>query len=180
VNEPEELHQRERVTLARILRPQGRRGEVAAEIFTSFPQRLTQLSSAYLWDGRTEPRRCAIRSCWLHKNQAVFHFEGSDSISDAEQLVGLQVQLPLEERAPLSRGQFYVTDLIGCEVWEQGAELLGRVRDVQLGTGTPVLAIDTPRGEILVPLAEEFCLRVDTAARRIEVRLPEGLRDLNR
>lgn len=173
-----------RVTLARIVRPRGRRGEVAAEILTDFPERLTRLTSAYLWDGRGEPRRCAIRSCWLHDGQAIFHFEGSDSISDAERFVGLEVQLPLEERMPLPAGRYYVTDLAGCDVWEQGAELLGRVREVQLTgentRGTPVLVVDTTRGELLIPLAEEICKRIDTAARRIEVRLPEGLRELNR
>jgi hypothetical protein len=46
--------------------------------------------------------------------------------------------------------------------------------------GTPVLEIETPDGELLVPLAQEICTKIDTAARRIEVILPEGLRDLNR
>jgi hypothetical protein len=47
-------------------------------------------------------------------------------------------------------------------------------------SGTPLLVIDTPQGELLVPLAEEICPRIDIAARRIEVALPEGLRELNR
>jgi 16S rRNA processing protein RimM len=173
-----------RMTLARILRPHGRRGEVAAEILTDFPERLTRLTAVYLWNGHGEPRRCAIRACWLHKGQAIFHFEGSDSIGNAEKFVGLEVQLPLEERLPLPAGHYYVTDLVGCEVWEQGTERLGCVRDVQFigenTRGTPVLVVDTPRGELLIPLAEEICVRIDTATRRIEVHLPEGLRDLNR
>lgn len=172
-----------RVTLARILRPRGRIGEVAAEILTDFPERLTRLASAELWDGRGEPRRVAIRACWLHKNQAIFHFEGSDSINDAEKFVGLEVQIPLAERVALPSGSYFVTDLIGCEVWEQGGARLGAVRDVQPTgenlPGTPLLVVKTPRGELLVPLAEEICVRVDVAARRIEARLPDGLRDLN-
>ncbi|HEV2305587.1 MAG TPA: hypothetical protein VGR93_08720, partial [Candidatus Acidoferrales bacterium] len=69
-----------RVTLARILRPQGRRGEVAAEILTDFPERLTKLKSALLWDGKHSPREAAIRGCWLSHSrggQAIFHFEES-------------------------------------------------------------------------------------------------------
>ena len=42
-----------------------------------------------------------------------------------------------------------------------------------------VLAVGTPEGELLIPLAAEICTRIDTQARRIEVRLPEGLRGLN-
>jgi len=181
------------VTIARILRPHGRRGEVAAEILTDFPERLKTLRSATLWDGRAEPRRVAVRSCWLSQSrggQAIFHFEGSDSISDAEKLTGLEVQIPLSERVKLSAGSYFVTDLIGCEVREKGgapageaSAKIGEVRDVQFTgedvAGTPILVINSPRGELLVPLAEEICVRVDVSARVIEVVLPEGLRDLN-
>jgi 16S rRNA processing protein RimM len=171
------------VTVARIVRPHGLRGETASEILTDFPERLKKLKFAFLWDGRGEPRCVRVQSCWLSPSrggQAIFHFEGSNSIDDARRLTGLQVQVPFAERAPLPKGTYYVTDLVGCEVW-QGATLLGCVREVQtLGGGTPLLVVETPSGgELLVPLAEEFCLRIDEVARRIEVRLPEGLLDLN-
>jgi len=178
--------------VARVVRPHGRRGEVAAEVLTDFPDRLTTLSSAALWDGHSAPRRVAVRSCWLrpprrpgqsHGGQAIFHFEGSDSISEAEKLTGLEVQIPLGDRLPLPAGSYYVTDLIGCAVGEQG-EVIGQVRDVQLTgeevAGTPILVVDSHKREVLIPLAEEICVRIDTAARQIEVVLPEGLRELNR
>lgn len=184
------------VTLARILRARGRQGEVAAEILTDFPERLTRLRQVWLWDGSAPPRRIHVRACWLHKEQAIFHFEGCDSISDAEKHRGLEVQVPLSERVALGPGRYYVSDLIGCGVIEgkEGEEVkdkapssstsLGVVRDVQFPgeetPGTPLLVVETKRGELLIPLAEEICVRIDVAARRIEVVLPEGLRDLNR
>ncbi|MFZ0639371.1 MAG: ribosome maturation factor RimM [Candidatus Acidiferrales bacterium] len=180
-----------RVTLARILRPQGRRGEVAAEILTDFPERLTRLNSALLWDGKNPPREAAIRKCWLSHSrggQAIFHFENSNSISDAEKLVGLEVQLPLAERVVLPEGSYYVTDLIGCEIFAgesdvAGSKKIGVVRDVQFTgegvRGTPNLVVDAQNGELLIPLAAEICRRIDTAGRRIEVVLPEGLLDSN-
>lgn len=175
------------VTVARVLRPQGRRGEVAAEILTDFPERLTNLASAILWDGQSEPRTAQVRSCRLTASrggQAIFHFAGSDSISDAEKLVGLEVQIPLSERAVLPAGSYYVSDLVGCEMREPNGAEIGRVRDVQFTgegmAGTPILVVDSARGELLIPLAQEICVNVDTGARRIEAVLPEGLRDLNR
>jgi 16S rRNA processing protein RimM len=176
------------VTLARIVRPQGRRGEVAAEILTDFPTRLATLREAYLWDGSSEPRCVAIRSCWLQKNRAIFHFAGCECIADAERLRGLDVQVPLADRAPLPAGRYYVSDLVGCEVWERGAPhgtggKVGTVRDVQFTGkdigGTPLLVLETAQGELLIPLAEEICTCIDTPARRIEVLLPDGLHDLN-
>jgi 16S rRNA processing protein RimM len=183
-----------RVTLARILRPHGRRGEVAAEILTDFPERLTKLPKALLWDERQKLlRETEIRSCWLSKSrggQAIFHFEGSNSISDAEKLVGLEVQVPLAERVLLPDGSYYVSDLIGCEVFEIRGEAaagssarIGDVHDVQFSgedvAGTPNLVINSVRGELLIPLASEICRRIDIVSRRIEVALPEGLVDLN-
>lgn len=180
-----------RVTVARILRPHGRRGEAAAEILTDFPGRLTQLKSALLWDGKNAPRDAAIRNCWLSQSrggQAIFHFEDSQSISDAEKLVGLEVQVPLAERVVLPVGSYYVSDLIGCEVFDAltsgGKEKVGVVRDVQVigedVAGTPILVVDSKNGELLIPLAVEICGSIDVATRRIEVVLPEGLLDLNR
>lgn len=167
------------------MRPHGRRGEAAAEILTDFPQRITQIKSALLWDGKAVPRRVAVRSAWLshsHGGQAILHFEGSDSISDAERLVGLEVQIPFADRMTLPAGSYYISDLAGCEVRENGAAI-GRVRDVQSTgedvAGTPILIVDSAGGEVLIPLAQEICVRIDTNAREIHVVLPEGLRDLN-
>ena len=172
------------VTLARILRPRGLRGEVAAEILTDFPERLPKLREVWLAGGQSAPRRVRVQRCWLSPGQggrAIFHFADVDSIEAANTLRGLEVQVPIEERAQLASGSYFVSDLIGCEVWEAGASTaLGSVRDVEFPGGAPLLAIDTDDGEVLVPLAAEFCVHIDVKAKRIEVTLPEGLRDLNR
>jgi 16S rRNA processing protein RimM len=193
------------VLVARILRARGNKGEVAAEILTDFPERLTRLKEIFVGnaDGKNEPRRMALKSCWLsqnHRGQAVFHFEGVDSISEAEKFRGLEVLLPFEQRVTLAAGQYFVSDLIGCSVFENPgsapivssspcslAEVpchLGTVRDVQFPgeeiSGTPLLEVETSGGEILIPLAVDICTNIDTNARRIDVILPDGLRDLNR
>ena len=144
-----------------------------------------------------------LKSCWLsqnHRGQAVFHFEGVQSISEAENFRGLEVLLPFEQRVMLPAGQYFVSDLIGCSAFEnpsslpvvssspcslaEAPSLLGTVRDVQFPgeeiSGTPLLEVETAHGELLIPLAVDICIKIDTAARRIDVVLPEGLRDLNR
>jgi 16S rRNA processing protein RimM len=173
----------ERLTLARLLRPRGIRGELAAEILTDFPDRLPKLREVWLWDGQSPAQRAEVLRCWLSPSrggQAIFHFAGVNSIEDAEKLRGLEVQIPLSQRTKLSAGTYYISDLVGCEVWDPATrEKLGVVRGVQ-AAGTPVLEVDAAEGELLIPLAMEICTKIDTAARRIEVVMPEGLRDLNR
>jgi 16S rRNA processing protein RimM len=190
--------------VARILRARGNKGEVAAEALTDFSERLTKLQEVFLADphGQGEPRRVGLKSCWLsqnHRGQVVFHFEDVNSISAAEKLRGFEVLLPFEQRVILPAGQYFVSDLIGCSVFESPAlkpilasspcslaeapALLGTVRDVQFTgeemAGTPLLEVDTSQGELLIPLAADICANVDPLARRIDVVLPEGLRDLN-
>jgi len=183
------------VLVARILRPRGNKGEVAAELLTDFPERLTKLREVFLGHVESGPRAHAVKSCWLsqnHRGQAVFHFEGVQSISDAEKLRGLEVFLPFEQRVALPLGQYFISDLMGCSVFEnakapgalaEAPALLGTVRDVQFTgegvSGTPLIVVDTSQGELLIPLAEDICTGIDIVARRIDVTLPEGLRDLN-
>ena len=173
------------VTLARILRPRGLRGEVAAEILTDFPERLPKLREVWLSDGRTPPRRVRLERCWLTPSrggQVIFHFADIDSVEQADALRGMEVQVPIGQRAELAAGNYFVSDLVGCEVWEQGAAAaLGSVRDVEFtGGAAPLLAVETKDGEVLLPLAADFCQRIDVRGKRIDVVLPEGLLDLNR
>lgn len=191
------------VTVARILRARGNKGEVAAELLTDFPDRLKGLHELFLFDGKSARRTSQLKSFWTDRNHpgfGVFHFEGISSINDAEKLRGLEIQIPFEQRVSLPAGKYFVTDLIGCSVFElpastpqvssspcslsQAPVLLGSVRDVffpgESQPGTPLLSVDTSSGELLIPLAEDICKKIDTTARRIEVLLPEGLRDPDR
>src|SRR5438046_8308901 len=133
-----------------------------------------------------------MKSCWLsqnHRGQAVFHFEGVDSISEAEKFRGMEVLLSFEQRVTLPAGQYFVSDLIGCSVFETPAtppvlssspcslgeapDLLGTVRDVQFPgeeiSGTPLLDVESSGGEILFPVAGAIGTRIATAGRRMDV-----------
>ena len=192
------------VALARVLRPRGNKGEVAAELLTDFPERIAAMKEVFLSDsaGTAEPRLAGLQSFWMDRNhpgQGVFHFEGCASISEAEKCRGMDVVIPFEQRVTLPAGKYFVSDLVGCSVFESSVEapvvssspcflasapaLIGTVRDVLMTgegvAGTPLLVVGAQGRELLIPLATDICTRIDPAARRIEVILPEGLRNLN-
>ena len=173
-------------------------------LLTDFPERLTKLKEVFVGkaEGKPEPYRIGLESCWIsqnHKGQGVFHFAGVASINDAEKFRGLDILLPFEQRVVLPEGQYFASDLIGCAVFETSPSVstvasspcslseapawLGTVVDVQFPgdeiRGTPLLEVNTAKGEILIPLATDICTRIDTTAQRIDVVLPEGLRDLD-
>lgn len=188
--------------LARILRPRGNKGEVIAELLTDFPERFSTVRQIYLRKNEDEPQAVALQQFWVDRNHpgmGIFHLAGCANISDAQKWRGYDVLLPLEQRVTLPAGQYFVTDLIGCTVFElpaaaarlsspacameEAPRVLGSVRDVyftgETVAGTPILQVETAAGELLLPLAEDICTRIDVAERRIEVRLPEGLSDVN-
>jgi 16S rRNA processing protein RimM len=170
------------VILARLVRPQGRIGEVLADILTDFPERFAERKRLFLVSSETsgEPvREVALERHWLHKGRVVLKFAGVDSISDAEALRGLLVAVPASERAELTDGSVYIGDLIGCGVFDvNAAKPVGVVADVDREAG--LLEVKTPGGEeALVPFAKAYLVRMDVAGKRIEMRLPEGLLDIN-
>jgi 16S rRNA processing protein RimM len=168
-------------TIARIRRPQGRRGEVAVELYTDFPERFeagTRVWLSKVGPAAGERREMELEDAWPHKGSLILKFAGVESISDAETLSGWEIQVPKEERIALEGSAVYLSDLIGCKIVERGVEL-GTIADVDDRVGTPVLMVSTPQGELLIPFAQEICRVVDTERRVVEVELPEGLRELN-
>ncbi len=169
------------LTVARLVKTQGRRGELAAQVLTDFPQRLLARQQVWLWNRKDEPRPMGVERIWPHKEFLVFQFAGCDSITAAKELLGLEVQIPRAEAAPLGPATFYQHELTGCRVVEQasGAEL-GRVGELQASSGATVLVVKTAAGkELLIPFAEEICRRIAPDEQLIEVVLPPGLRELN-
>jgi 16S rRNA processing protein RimM len=173
-----------------VLGPQGRRGEVLAELRTDFPERFEQRRKLWCLAKDEGRREFELEEHWFHKGGVVLKFAGVDSISDAERLAGCELQVPSVDRSELEAGSAYVSEIVGCEVWiDNGRQNLGRVSEVQFGGGeAPLLVVQLPamalpvpgrEKEVLVPFAEEFVKKFDPAERRIEMQLPEGLLDVD-
>ena len=124
-------------------------------------------------------RELKIEDAWPHKSYVVLKFAGVDSISEAELLLGSELQVPLAERAELESGAAYVSDLVGCAVFDQWREV-GAVKDVRFGAGeAPLLVVGAGSAEFEIPFAQAFLVSMDLEGKRIEMNLPEGLLDVN-
>jgi 16S rRNA processing protein RimM len=182
------------VWLARIRRPQGRKGEVFADILTDYPEKFAERRRLWLLAegvrvqaGRSAapaaPREVTLLNHWLHKGGVVLHFSGVDSITAAETLAGLIVAIPLAERASLDEDETYIGDLIGCALVDVASAepmIVGEIEDVDRTAGpVALLVVRGAAGEILIPFAKSYLRKIDLEARRVEMALPEGLADLN-
>ena len=185
--------------LAHLLRPQGRKGELLAELFTDFPERFEDRSRVFLakpeFTGpEADARSIAVTNHWLpvgrNHGRIVLSFDGIDSIDKAEELAGLDVLIPAIQRVELDDDAEYISDLIGCVVFDRASEI-GTVTGVEfpssadgarrLRDAAPLLTVETEAGEeILIPYVQSFLVALSTENRRIDMQLPEGLLDLNR
>jgi 16S rRNA processing protein RimM len=162
-----------------VVKTQGRHGEVAADILTDFPERFAQRRRVFALEQSGARRELRVENFWPHKERLVLKFAGVDSISDAEALVDCEIQIPREQRATLEAGSAYVGDLVGCMV-TTGGRAVGTVADVQFGAGeAPLLVVREGKQEYLIPLAQAYLRRIDTAAKRIEMELPDGMLELD-
>jgi 16S rRNA processing protein RimM len=186
-------------TVAQILRPQGRKGELLAELLTDFPERFETNKQVYLakpgFSGTApEARTAEVENFWLpvgrNEGRIVLHFAGIASIEAAEKLMGLDVLIPETERVELEDDASYISDLVGCVVYDQEAAI-GVVADVhfamtpdgarRLDEAAPLLEVEGLAGEeFLIPFAKSFLISLDVAAKKIVMQLPTGLLDINR
>ena len=174
------------ITLARVVKTQGRHGEIAAEMHSDVPGRfapgvkLFALPKMQDLKAQESRRELEVDDLWPHKGLVVLKFRGVDSMNDAELLIGSELQVPKAERADLEPGWNYVSDLIGCTVLDHAREI-GRIEDVQFGAGeAPLLIVANKAGKKFdVPFAEAYLEGVDTAQRQVRMNLPEGMLEIN-
>ena len=171
------------ITLAVVIKTQGRRGEVAVELHTGVPDRFRQDMRLWAVAKNGQRREVRVEDLWPHKSFLVLKFQGIETISDAEPLIGAELQLPWSERATLEPGWTYLSDLIGCTVFD-GQREIGQIEDVQFGAGeAPLLVVrgKEQRAKLPyeIPFAEAFLEKLDLEHKQVRMRLPEGLLEVN-
>lgn len=128
-------------------------------------------------------REVTIEDLWPHKSFLVLKFQGVDTINDAEPLVGAELQLPRSERAELEPGWTYLSDLVGCTVFD-GQREIGEIEDVEFGAGeAPLLVVrgKEQRGKLPyeIPFADAYLEKLDLERKEVRMKLPEGLLEVN-
>jgi 16S rRNA processing protein RimM len=168
----------ELIAVGRILRPQGRRGEVRVELLTDEPRRLGELSDCYLVPPEAgKPVR--IETVWFQGPVPVVKLAGTDSIDAARALAGRLLAIPRTAARPLAADRFYPFDLLGCAVRTPDGEALGVIADVNAGPAHDVWVVRTGERQWLLPAVTAMVERVDLENRVVVVTPPEGLVELD-
>ncbi|MGC1783091.1 MAG: ribosome maturation factor RimM [Acidobacteriaceae bacterium] len=171
--------------IACVIRPQGRQGEVLADILTDFPERFATTCEAFLRRGEgNAPSPVVLEKAWLHKGKVVLKFAQVDSISAADELRGAELVIPAGQRVALEEGAAYVGDLIDCSIIDVGQAppvVIGAIREVirQEKTADLLVVFGSDGIEHSIPFAKAYLARLDLPGRRVEMNLPPGLLEVN-
>jgi len=167
------------VLVGRIARPHGLKGHVVVHPETDFPEERFA-PGATLWTRSDRgDEQLVVASSRMQGGRPVIGFEAVERLEDAERLSGLELRVPEGALRALDEGVYYRHQLIGCAVETTAGRRVGEVVRVDGGAAGSLLAIDGPRGEILIPLAVDIATQVDVAAKRIVINPPDGLLELN-
>lgn len=161
------------VTLGVVLSTRGNKGEVIIDLLTSGPQRFLEVKKLH-WCAEGKPEReLEVVNAWNHQGRTVLQFAGVANINDAENLRGGDLCVPLSQRRALAAGEIFLSDWIGLDLVDEAGRVLGRVSNWYEEGEQSWLEVQP--GSQLVPYVKDFFLNVDSAAKRITARLPEGL-----
>ena len=165
------------ITIARITRPRGVKGEVTAQILTDFPERFGKVGRVrLLCDAKIQ--WAEVESFRFHQDRVLLKFLGFESPDEASSLAGCEVQVPEEEAVELPPGVYFHFQLVGCDICE-GGRPLGRVVEIlDTGGSTNLVVRDREGADFMIPLVHQFVRRVDLTSSCIHVELPEGLLEL--
>ena len=154
--------------LAKILKPQGIKGEVKLKPYADDLSRFLELPHVYLKrQGAYEKRE--VTASRIYKQFAYINMQGCDDRNTAETLRGQYLYIDREHAAKLPEGAHYIADLIGLEVKDESGTLIGVLQDVLQTGGVDVYCLQAEDGQLLFPLAPGVVLKKDVEGGEIVV-----------
>jgi 16S rRNA processing protein RimM len=160
-----------------VLKPQGIKGEIKVDPVSSDPRRYKQLDKIYI-DFEENKQIYIVERTRIADRFVFLKLRGIESRDDAENLRGREILIREEDLIQPAENEFFIHDLIGCQVVTSEGQIIGILRNVmQLGSND-VYAVENNSGEeILIPAIKDVVKRVDVANKRITIHLLEGLVD---
>ena len=163
--------------IGKITRFQGNKGEVRVKATTDIPERFFDLERVYLKRGN-DFKELEIEYIRFHKQFVIIKFFDVNSIDEAEELKNYQVLIDESEKYLLPEDNFYVSDLIDCEVYLEDGKYLGELIDVVDTSGTDIFLVKGEEKEYMLPASREMIIEINLKSKKIIVDPIPGILDL--
>lgn len=164
--------------LGKIVKKYSFKGELLAKLDTDEPHLYENLDAIFL-DLRGNLVPFFIEASQLHKSDLLrLKFEDVDTEADADALIKSELYLPLDLLPKLEGDKFYYHEVIGFKIIDSNFGEVGTIKAINDSTAQALFEIVRNGIEILIPMNDEFIVKVDKPNKIIEVSTPEGLIDL--
>ena len=163
------------ITIGRVRRPHGVRGEVTVGVLSDVRERFAAGSVVDIVLPGGQRRSARISAVRGRQSEAIVHFAGLETRDQAEELRAAVLEIDRSRVPDAPPGAFYFFELVGCDCTDKRAGELGQVARVLDDGGGLLLEIAAESRSLLVPFVAAYLQDVDIANRRIELELPEGL-----
>ena len=158
-----------------ITSPHGVHGEVKVFPTTDDNQRFRQLKTCFLDNGKTLTP-VVVCGCKFFKNMVILKLQDIDDMDTAQKLRQCKLLVTREQAVKLEADEYFIADLIGCEVVTEDGSVLGSVQEVLTTSANDVYVVKKPDGkELLIPVIKQCVKMIDVEAKQITVSLLEGL-----
>jgi len=166
------------ITIGKAVKPFGVKGEMKIQSLTDFPERFQNLKSVYLVSPTGKEIQVTVQSVRYTGAVPYLLFKGYDTPEQAKTLNGWFLKVPEQETMPLPEGRYYWYELIGMEVVSEEGETLGTIVDIFETGSNDIYVMKQGKRETYLPAIREVIKQVDRQAKRMVVRLMDGLMEL--
>lgn len=160
----------ELIVVGKLGRPRGVQGEMYITPLTDFPERFNGMKEIHV-KSRDGWEKLEIVSAVMVGKRPVVKFHGVASPEEAARMTNRELAVPKDQLVKLPEGEFFVFELVGCEVFEQASgQQIGKVVDVEQYPAHDVYVVQTTEDKLLqVPAVDEFVKDIDVVAKRLVV-----------
>ncbi|NLJ70155.1 MAG: 16S rRNA processing protein RimM [Clostridiaceae bacterium] len=172
----------ERFIIGRIGKPRGLKGELRVFPLTDDIERFHNLKCCYLEDqDENILAELEIAECRIVQDQVSIKFKNYNTRDLAEKLKNQYISVARSEAIDLTKDEYFVADLIGCEVYDQSFGYLGKIFQIQKTSAHDVTIVRKPgKKDLLYPNLRSVVKKIDLDKRKIDVNLPTGLYEIYR
>ncbi len=161
--------------LGKIAKKFSFKGEVLIYLDTDEPELYENMESVFVeFNKNLVP--FFIENSSLHKNDFLrVQFEDVDSEEEADSILNCAVYLPLSMLPILEGNQFYFHEVIGFEIEDKRLGVFGKIVSINDSSAQPLFEVVNGTVEILVPMIDQFLVKIDRENKKVVMDLPEGL-----
>lgn len=161
--------------LGKIAKKFSYKGEVLVYLDTDEPELYENMESVFV-ECNKNLVPFFIENSALHKNDFLrVKFEDIDNEEQADEILGCELYLPLSFLPKLDGNTFYYHEVIGFEIEDQRLGFVGKIVSVNDSTAQPLFEVINGNVEILIPMIDQFLVKIDRENKKVVMNLPEGL-----